>query len=175
MSFRLLFILVEGNDDLEFFSRIIKPIFKGKYDHIHITDYKKDMGKEDVVNLFRSIKAMDTDYIFVGDINAHPCATAKKQRLKHTYKNIDENKIVVVKKEIESWYLAGLDKKSSKNLRLRYLENTDNVIKEQFNSMIPKKFGSRVDFMREILKFFSIGTAKQKNESFKYFIEKYDC
>jgi len=39
--------------------------------------------------------------------------------------------------------------------------------------LIPKKFTSRIDFMSEILKKFSIEIAKQKNNSFQYFVEKY--
>ena len=95
----------------------------------------------------------------------------QKQELKHKYKKVDENSIIVVKKEIESWYLAGLDKESSKALRVPYLNSTDDVTKEQFNSMVPEKFDSEIDFMKEILKHFSIETAKQKNESFKHFIK----
>jgi hypothetical protein len=81
----------------------------------------------------------------------------------------------VVIKEIESWYLAGLDDRSSKRLGTRYLNTTDNVTKEQFNDLIPKKFDSRIDFMQEILKCFHTETGKQKNTSFRYFLEKYDC
>jgi ribosomal protein L17 len=35
------------------------------------------------------------------------------------------------------------------------------------------KIHNRKDLMSEILKNFSIKTAKQKNKSFKYFVEKY--
>ena len=133
------------------------------------------MKKEKVNNFLKSIKVMNADYIFAGDINANPCATAKKQELKHTYKEIDEDRIIVVKKMIEGWYLAGLNKKNSKKLGVPYFNDTNDITKEQFDKMIPKNFDSRIDFMTEILKCFSIDVAKQKNESFKYFIEKYGC
>ncbi|KYK27551.1 MAG: hypothetical protein AYK19_06735 [Theionarchaea archaeon DG-70-1] len=175
MGYKALYIWVEGDNDLRFFENILKPLFEKKYNYVQIRKYKEKMKKEKIDNFLEGIKAKGDSYIFVGDINTHPCATAKKQELKRTYKKVDENRIVVVKKEIESWYLAGLDKKSSENLGARYLNDTDNIIKEQFNSMMPRKFDSRMDFMTEILKFFSIDIAKQKNESFKYFIEKYDC
>jgi hypothetical protein len=41
--------------------------------------------------------------------------------------------------------------------------------------MIPKKFDSKIDFMIEILKYYSIDIAKQKNGSFKKFIDEFDC
>ena len=84
-------------------------------------------------------------------------------------------KIIVVVKEIESWYLAGLDNKVCKQLKIKNFPNTEKVTKEEFNSLIPKKFTSRIDFMLEILKNFSIEIAKKKNTSFRYFVEKYDC
>jgi len=90
-------------------------------------------------------------------------------------KNIDPENILVVIKEIESWYLAGLDDHACITLDLKPCTLTDGITKEQFNSLIPKKFDSRVNFMIEILKIFSIETAKTKNRSFRYFIEKYDC
>lgn len=175
MEYRRLYIWVEGDDDYRFFDKLVKPLFEEKYDSIELIKYKerKGMNKKKVNNFLKSITAMNTDYIFVGDINAHPCATAKKQELRHTYRNIDERRIVVIKKEIESWYLAGLTRENSKNLGVHYFNNTDTIAKEQFDVFIPTKFDSRIDFMTEVLKVFSIETAKEKNESFKYFIEKY--
>ena len=85
----------------------------------------------------------------------------------------DKDKIIVVIKEIESWYLAGLDNEVCRQLKINNFADTDNVTKEKFNALIPKKFTSRIDFMLEILKNFSIEIAKQKNNSFRYFVEKY--
>ena len=82
------------------------------------------------------------------------------------------DKIVIVIKEIESWYLAGLDEKQCKELGIKSFQETNDITKEQFNSVIPTKYDSRIDFMAEILKRFSIETAKSKNNSFQYFIEK---
>ena len=133
-------------------------------------------GKID--NFFKSIKAMSANYIYVADINNAPCATDKKEKIQKKFKNIDGHRIIVVIKEIESWYLAGLDDINCKKLGVNpfnITDNTDNITKEQFNDMLPKKFDSRIDFMLEILKCFSIDKAKEKNRSLKYFLEKYNC
>ncbi len=172
--YKRLYVWVEGEDDRMFFDYVVRPILEEKYDYVETRKYKEEK-KEKVNNFLKSIKAMNADYIFASDINANPCATAKKQKLKHTYKDIDEDTIIVVKRMIESWYLAGMNKKNSKKLGVPCFNDTDDIIKKQFGKMIPKNFDSRIDFMTEILKCFSIDVAKQKNESFKYFIEKYDC
>jgi hypothetical protein len=173
MSCKRLFFLVEGNDDERFIQKIIKPILEEKYD-IKILKYSQQ-GKEKVDNFLKNIKKMGAEYIFIVDINSALCVTSKKQEIQNKFKNIDIDRIIVVIKEIEGWYLAGLDAKSCKKLNIRCYETTDNISKEQFNNLIPKKFDSRIDFMAEILKRYSIETAKLKNKSFKYFIEKYYC
>ena len=173
-SYKLLFIFVEGDDDERFFNRILSPKLQEKYDTVKIIRYAT-MKKEKVDNFIRSIKAMGAEYIYVTDIDNSPCVTAKKEETQKKHPNIDKDKIIVVIKEIESWYLAGLDNKACKQLKIKNFANTDNVTKEKFNSLIPKKFTSRIDFMSEILKNFSIEIAKQKNTSFQYFVEKYDC
>jgi hypothetical protein len=69
----------------------------------------------------------------------------------------------VVIKEIESWYYAGLSIESVQNLNVPSLPFTDDLTKEDFNRLIPKKYDSRIDFMFEILKYFSIDAARKKN------------
>ena len=118
---------------------------------------------------------MGANYIFMTDINDAPCVTAKKEKLKRKYKNLRLDRVIVVIKEIESWYLAGLDVEICKKFGIRYTPQTDSITKEQFNAMIPKRFDSRVDFMKEILKVFSIDIAKQRNGSFRYCLKKFDC
>ena len=99
----------------------------------------------------------------------------KKQKIQGKLRNIDKTRIIVVIREIESWYLAGLDGINCRKLGVRPFNITDNITKEQFNNMLPEKFDSRIDFMLEILKCFSIDKAKEKNRSLKYFLEKHNC
>jgi len=174
MEYKRLFILVEGDDDERFFSNITKPSLKEKYTCVKITKHAK-LRAIKIRNFLKSIKAMNADYIFVADINRAPCVTEKKRNLQAKISNIDEDRIMVVIKEIEGWYLAGLDDANSHNLGVPPFSTTDSVTKEQFHALIPKKFGSRIDFMSEILKCFSTGIAQNKNESLRYFVEKYDC
>ena len=163
---------MEGDDDERFFMRMKKPFFMEKYDSIKIIKYKT-MKKEKVDSFLTSIEAMNADYIFVTDINQKPCITAKKRAVTKTYKKVAEDRITIVIKEIESWYLAGLSDEASTKFKIRAFVTTDGITKEQFNRLISRKFDSRIDFMLEMLKNFSMEIAKQKNASFKYFAEKF--
>lgn len=172
MAYKRLWVLLEGNDDERFFEGVIRPIFDNTYDSVRPWQYAQKQIKK-VKNFLRAIKSMGSDYFFWGDINNMPCVTAKKNRIKKRYRaRIEINNVIIVVKEIESWYLAGLDDKSLKELGIRTFRNTNNISKEEFNNLIPKRFDSRIDLMMEILKRFSVKTAKQKNKSFSYFMSR---
>jgi len=170
---------VEGDDDELFFERIIIPKIKNlenfKNKEIKIFQYAQEK-KNDIIELIKSIKEDDcSDYIFVADMDNEPCITQKKQKIIEKYEIIEPDKIIIVKKEIESWYLAGLDNNSLKKLKIKEnLDKTDNIGKGKFNNLKPSKFISSSGFKQEILKHFNIDVAKQKNSSFNYFARKYN-
>ncbi len=167
-----LFIFVEGEDDVRFFGRVMKPLFVPHYDTIEIIPYAS-IKRIKVNNFLIGLSEMKTDYIFVADIDTERSVRDKKQLLYHWYSNISGSNIVIVIMEIESWYYAGLPAESLQKLGLPALPSTDGLTKEDFNALIPPAFDSRIDFMFEILKSFSPSAAARNNRSFRYFFERY--
>ncbi|MHB8164035.1 MAG: hypothetical protein ACYDDV_06750, partial [Methanoregula sp.] len=102
-----LFILVEGEDDVRFFGRIIKPLFVSRYESIEIIPYAS-IKRVKVNNFLKSVRQMNNDYIFVADIDTECSVRDKKQLLYYHFDNISGHSIVIVIKEIESWYYAGI-------------------------------------------------------------------
>ena len=172
MAYSRLWILVEGNDDEKLVEKI-KPVFKEKYESLTIWKYAQQLRKK-TQGFLRSISSMQSsDYFFLHDINQSPCITARKEKVKDEYGDIIHlTKVVIVIKEIESWYLAGLNDDACKELRIKTFSKTNDITKEDFNRIMPEKYDSRINFMQEILKRFSIETAKEKNTSFDYFMSK---
>lgn len=169
---RRLFILVEGEDDVRFFGRIVKPRFVHRYDSVEIVPYASTK-REKVSRFISSIRLMKNDYIFVADIDTESSVRDKKQVLYYRYSGVDGGHIVIVIREIESWYLAGLPAGIARHLGVPHVPATDDITKEDFNTMIPKKFSSRIDFMFEVLKFFSLQEAVERNRSLSYFYHHY--
>jgi hypothetical protein len=167
-----LFIMVEGEDDVRFFGRVIKPLLAPRYDSVDIVPYAC-IKREKVNKFLKSVTLMKNDYIFVADIDFEYSVRDKKQILYYRFSNIDGGSIVVVIREIESWYYAGITGDTARELGIADLPSTDDLTKEDFNARIPKKFDSRIDFMFEILKSFSFETAARKNQSFHYFVSRY--
>lgn len=171
--YRRIDVLVEGRDDKQFFNAVIKPVLEEQYDYVQVSEYATDTI-EKRVNYIKSIRAMDADYFFVTDINASPCITEKKQRAIDQHKGqLDASRMIVVHREIESWYLAGLDEQACAELDMRNLAKTDEVTKEQFKDMIRRRFDSSVvDFMAEVLNRFQVDVAREKNRTFCYLMDR---
>ncbi|MEQ8224438.1 MAG: hypothetical protein ABRQ37_19120, partial [Candidatus Eremiobacterota bacterium] len=165
MKYRMLFVFIEGDDDERFFHLILKPEFEKKYNTVKLWKYAQeepDKTRKFLKSIEEMNKDMHVDYIYVSDIDLSPCISGKKEKIQDKIKNIDRDNIIVVIKEIESWYLAGLSNEDLKKLTRITMEHTDDITKEQFDRLMSKKFTSRIDFMMELLKYFSIDTAKQK-------------
>ncbi len=166
-----IYLFVEGQDDKRFFEKIFAVKFNRA---VKIIEYAQKK-EEKIESFIRSINKMGCDYIFFADLDNSRCITEKKEALTKKIKCLDKGKIIVVIKEIESWYLAGLDDKSRKKLGIKIKQKkTDGITKEKFRKMVPKKYQrSLINFKIEVLNLFSIETATSKNSSLKYFVEKY--
>lgn len=159
----MLFIFVEGPDDERFFDGILK-------EKVKIIKYAKEK-KEKINSFIKSIKATPyLDYIVLCDIDLKTLQEKRKD-VKSKYSECEMEKIFVSISEIESWYLAGLDKDCSKKFKIKYINKTNDITKEKFDAMIPKNYSNaRISFMIEILKEFKIEEAIERNESFQYLI-----
>jgi len=133
------------------------------------------MKRDKFSAILEAIKAMGADYLVIADYDCSPCVTYKKEWLHQNIKGLEPERTRIVIEEIESWYAAGLDEQGIAKFGmpvLAALAGTDRLTKEQFNDMVPEKYDSRIDFMMEVLKIFSVETARRKNRSFEYFLRK---
>jgi len=168
-------VLVEGRDDRELFDAVIRPILQGRYDHVQVWEYAGETT-ERRMDYLRSTQAMNADYFFMGDLNTSPCITERKAHLLKCYEPmLHAGRTVVVRAEIESWYLAGVDDEDCRELGIPIIRHTDSVTKKQFERLMPARFDSVADFMAEILNRFRIDTARAGNRSFGYLMGKLEA
>ena len=173
---RFMWIFVEGKDDRRFVNAILLPILREEYDYIDAWEYAQE-PPEKTIDFLRAMKSMKADCLFLADIDDSPCVTAKKDGLLERFRHaLEPADAIVVAKEIESWYVAGVDDQACRELGIASLSRTDNLTKEQFRRMMPTRFNdSVVDFMREILQGFRIELARGKNRSFCYLMDKLEA
>lgn len=172
-GYTLLWLLVEGNDDQRFAENVLVPEFRRVYDDVLIWQYSQ-IAIPKRVNFLRSIHAIPgADYILLCDIDDHPCVTSKKEWVKSRLPSLADDRIAVVVKEIESWYLAGLDERDFQELRIDNGNRRppDEVVKESFNDLIRGKV--RIDMMQEILNRYDLSEARRRSPSFGYFAGKH--
>jgi hypothetical protein len=110
----------------------------------------------------------------VADFNTSPCVTERKGHLVNNHKGvIDAERTIIAMREIESWYVAGVDDQACQELGIASLPHTNDLTKEHFREIMPKRFnGSVVDFMAEVLRRFRLDVAKTKNRSLCYLMDK---
>ncbi len=177
MEYREFTVFVEGPDDRRFVEEVIRPEFEKLFGEeggiFEIVEYPHKR-KGFIEGLITKItETENAGYLLLADIDSAACVTAKKEALQERYPFLSFDRIVIVVKEIEGWYFAGLDNASCRRFKVPAFDKTDTLTKERFNAAIPKKAKSRTDFMLEILKYFDLEVAKQKNKSFRYFLEKH--
>jgi hypothetical protein len=97
----------------------------------------------------------------------------KKEDLIDEFNHLNKDVIFIVKDEIESWFLAGMDTDLEIFSEFNVPDDTEGITKEMFNDMMKNShFDSRIDLMKEISKSYDFDLATKRNNSFKYFIEK---
>lgn len=169
---RRLFILVEGADDVRFFDRIVKPLLEPRYTSVELIAFAS-LRRGMVSRFLRSLERLGHDYILATDIDAEPSVKAKKRVILERFPDLDLGKVIIVIKEIEGWYLAGIDDDQQLTFDLVPFHSTDNLTKEAFNAQIPGKFTSRIEFMAALLESFSLSSAMAQNRSFEFFARAY--
>lgn len=167
-----LFIFVEGSDDVRFFETLVKHRLEHVFESVRLITFACTKSVK-VDRFIRGINAMHHSYIIVTDIDLENSVHAKKTVIMSRFSEADYENIMVIIQEIESWYLAGIDDHGAKALGIHAPARTDHVTKELFLRMIPRYYPSKIAFMVEVLKHFSLSTAVEKNKSFRFFVDHY--
>jgi len=163
---RRLVVWVEGDRDSRFVRAVLEPRLSQIYGRVVVEEYSR-RERSSVNRLLQSLRRKGDPRLFIGDKNAAPCVANRKRRVREHYPDLDDREIVVVCREIESWYLAGLSTEGAAALRINPPQFTDHMSKE-VNSLRPSRFETPLDFFLELLKHFDWHTACQRNKSFAY-------
>lgn len=177
MSYRRLYLFIEGNSDESFISKVLEPSLRQHYDYVDYFQYSY-RPKILVDNFLRSLAGREgaADYLFIGDLDRpERCITAAKERLRKTYPCLDAAKIRLVCLEIESWYAAGIRPTHPQygSLSFAQLSETDGVSKEAFEAALLAKREKNLYLARlALLDSFDLELACERNRSLRYFVDK---
>jgi hypothetical protein len=171
-----MWIFVEGRDDRRFASSVLLPLVAQRYDDVDTWEYAQEPPKK-VIEFLRALRSMQADCLLLADIDNSPCVPAKKGILVEKFRQaLEPADAIVVAREIESWYLAGVDDQACREFGIASPAHTDDLTKEQFRSLMPKRFNDSVaDFMTTILTGFRVELARAKNRSFAYLVGRLEA
>lgn len=173
MTYRRLFLFVEGDDDERFFCSVVLPLLRGSYDDVQFVKFRA-LKREKIKGFLRSIAGMKADYIFVHDLDRHPCATAAKDHLLRTWPHLDADRVQIVKAEIESWYCAGIPENHPwRSLAIGRSADTSTITKEAFEAAVLQSGQPKLPAMLALLEGFDREAAVHRNESLRRFLRKF--
>jgi len=174
MSSRQLYVFVEGDDDKRLFDQVVRKKLELAFRPIHIVKYA-EMANRKVNGFLETAYESQSRVIFAADIDKSDNSEACSSRCRSSYSELHREDVVCVIREIEGWYLAGLDGQLLRICAPRVPASTDTVGKGQFESLVPKRYGGSVlAFKEAILECFSIRAARQRNSSFRAFADAWD-
>lgn len=165
-------ILVEGSDDVRFFERVLIERLKNRYDDVRLVPYAC-LRRTAVDRLLRGFARLGEAYVIVADIDNEPSVRAKKRVILNRYEEAQPGAIAVVIMEIESWYLAGADNGFLSGFGIASFSSTEDLTKEGFNALIPRRYVSRVGFMLDLLDGYSLERGAERNRSLAFFLARF--
>lgn len=167
---------VEGPSDARFFDRIVKPNLRKVYAPISVVEYAHLPDR--IVNGFiRTLNSSGEGYVLLCDVDDYACVPSRLDSITGRHPELPRNKVQVVVREIEGWYLAGVSRQHCHRLKLRaskLSKGTNELTKENLSSFREQDSPlSVIELMTSICGCFQIALARQRNRSFNRFCSRF--
>ena len=162
------YLFVEGYYD-EVFVKTISEHLQIKC-AITIVKYSS-MPDAKVVNYLKSLISQKIQFLLIAnrDKDQYNSINDRENELIRRYKHVNSGNYVLANPEIEGWYIAGLNKKSVKKLKLKNPPLPDDCTKEKFIATIPsQQDGTHI--RNEMLELYDINFAQNNSSSFREFV-----
>ena len=164
MRHDIIYIIVEGDDDELFFGRILRRCFRKRFPDVRIYQWSQK-SKDEMRKLLNKHQSKEDEYIFIGDLEG-PCISGTIDDLTEVFSELERERVFIVEREIEGWYLAGLGNEACQTLGIKEPGTTDGIGKRRFRILMKEgRFTSKNDFLMEIIKLYDLGLAKTRNTS----------
>lgn len=165
---KALHVLVEGDCDEDFVTIVVEPWLVGRERYDQVIPFRYANKKKGVVEDYvEAVKRRGEDLLCLTDSTHSRCVPERVRTvIDYEIGTFDPAMVFVVVKEIEGWYLAGVDSGGCRKMGIRYVARTDQVKKEDFNQLIAEgKFKPRSACRHEMLRNYDLRLASTRNGS----------
>lgn len=169
-------LLVEGPTDRRFFERIILPRARQRGLRFRVVEWSTlTMGERR--RIVEDAKRANRKYGFVADQDDHPCVSSKKRSLRRTMDFLADERIHVVTREIEGWYLAGLNQRASAQAGVSWSAingGTERIRSTSIAAIDKESFRTRDQLLLAALELFDFYRAVRVSPSFRKVCQRLD-
>jgi hypothetical protein len=180
-----LHLFVEGKHDIIFYQVFLDKYLRDFFGFKEIYYYpyaEKIMERKRLILLIK--QNAKANYLICADLDAEFDEELRKKKIESLANTFEievetlAHRVFAVVVEIESWYLAGFDKDFYNKLGILeyYYENTEEITKGNFKKIVKSLRIDEVQFRDKLVRIYrnnySIEEAKERNESFRKFLEK---
>jgi hypothetical protein len=162
------YLFVEGYYDEIFVKKISEKLQVES--EIKIVQYSR-MRDPKVVDYLSSLISQKIHFLLIADrdIAQYNSINDRENELIRRYKHVNSGNYVLAIPEIEGWYVAGLNDKSIKKLKLKNFPLPDDCTKEKFIAALPfQQDGTPI--RNEMLELYDIHYAEARSSSFRKFV-----
>jgi hypothetical protein len=178
-----LYLFVEGEWDKVFFEIFLHKHLNEMYGFEEIRYFMFAEDKDVREQLRVMIEQKNINFLLCPDLDFQFDELMRLKKIKKLAEDVFkveterlEHKTFVIVQMIESWYLAGFNEDFCKKHGIDFFKNTEDTTKGTFIQMAKKLKKAPIRFRDDLTKVycnhFSIEEAKERNESFRKFLEK---
>ena len=171
-GWRGVYLFVEGQDDVLFVERILKPRLEMHFEFVAIIAYAS-IRQATLAQQARAIQKSGAQLWVIADYDNAPCFTARRREVVQRFDGVIEiQQVLLARPEIEAWYCAGISEPSQ--FRVQLPSNIESVTKERFNRLFARSLNRqiRTELLLSLLDSYDWEVALLRSASLRYCARK---
>ncbi len=171
-GWRGVYLFVEGQDDVLFVERILKPRLETHFEFVAIIAYASTR-QAILAQQARAIQKSGAQLWVIADYDNAPCFTARRREVVQRFDEaIEIQQVLLARPEIEAWYCAGISEPSQ--FRVQLPSNIESITKERFNRLFARSLNRqiRTELLLLLLESYDWEVALRRSVSLHYCARK---
>ena len=141
-GWRGVYLFVEGQDDVLFVERILKPRLEIHFEFVATIAYAS-IRQATLAQQARAIQKSGAQLWVIADYDNAPCFTARRTEVVQRFDEaIEMQQVLLARPEIEAWYCAGISEPA--RFRVQLPSDIESITKERFNRLFARLLSRQI-------------------------------